>query len=332
MAPRHIDYSGKRVLITGGAGFVGSHLARRLVSLGAHVTLLDSLNSNYGGNLFNIADIRDRVAFNVTDIRDPFSMDYLVRGQDYLFSLAGQTSHVGSMDDPATDIDINVVGQINILEACRRHNRDVKVVFASTRQLYGTPQYLPVDESHPTQPVDVNGVSKLAAEGYHRIYDHAFGIHTCVLRLTNTYGPGMRIKDAKQTFLGLWIRLAIEGKPVLVFGDGMQLRDFNYVDDVIDALLLAGSSSTARSKVFNLGGTEVMGLKDLAALLVELRPELRYEIVPFPPERKVIDIGSCYSSYALIKAELGWAPSIGLRDGLGRCLEFYAAHFDKYVS
>ena len=207
MPPGPEIFAGRDVLITGGLGFIGSALARRLVALSARVTLVDSLIPEYGGNPFNVHDIRDRVTINVADVRDPHAMAWLVQGRDYLFNLAGQTSHLDSMADPLTDLNINTAAQLYILEACRRHNPGVKIVFASTRQIYGRPQYLPVDEKHPLQPVDVNGVNKLAGESYHLLYNDIYGIRATVLRLTNTYGPGMRVKDARQTFLGVWIRL-----------------------------------------------------------------------------------------------------------------------------
>src|SRR3989338_683946 len=286
-----------KVLVTGGIGFIGSSLARRLVHLNAKVTLVDSLIPLYGGNLFNIHDIKNQVTVNISDVRDPYATAYLVHWQDYLFNLAGQTSHIDSMTDPQTDLDINASAQLSILEACRKYNPGVKIIFASTRQLYGKPEYLPVDEKHPIRPVDVNGINKLAGEWYHLLYNNVYGIRACALRLTNTYGPGMRVKDARQTFLGIWIRNVIEGKPILVFGDGLQLRDFNYVDDVVDALLMAALDTKADGEVFNLGSKEVVSLNQLAQMLCELKSGSNCEIVPFPPERKAIDIGDYYSNY-----------------------------------
>jgi dTDP-glucose 4,6-dehydratase/UDP-glucose 4-epimerase len=325
-------FKSKQVLVTGGVGFIGSNLARRLVTLGARVTLADSLIPLYGGNLFNIDDIRERVTLNITDVRDPFAMAYLLQGKDYLFNLAGQTSHIDSMTNPQADLDINAGAQLSILEACRQHNPGVKIVFASTRQLYGKPGYLPVDEAHPTRPVDVNGINKLAGEWYHLLYNNVHGIRACALRLTNTYGPGMRVKDARQTFLGIWIRNVIEGKPILVFGDGNQLRDFNYVDDVVDALLVAGLDSKVDGQVFNLGSKEVVSLKRLAQMLCELSPASRYEIVPFPPERKAIDIGDYYGNYDKFQTTLGWQPKVDLRQGLSRCLAYYKKNRQAYWS
>ena len=323
-------YANSKVLITGGLGFIGSNLARALVGQGAHVTLVDSLIPQYGGNLFNIEDIRDRVVVNVCDVRDPFAMPYLLQNKDYLFNLAGQTSHLDSMSDPHTDLEINAIAQLSILEACRKANSDIKIVFASTRQLYGKPDYLPVDEKHPVRPVDVNGINKLAGEWYHLLYNNVYGIRACALRLTNTYGPGMRVKDARQTFLGIWVRSLIEGTSIKIFGDGLQQRDFNYVDDCVDALLLAGASEVSNGKVYNLGSPEVVCLKKLAEMMVSLGYGGAYELVPFPPERKAIDIGDYYSDFSLIARELGWYPKIHLSDGLRRSLAFYQANHSQY--
>ncbi|TAK94915.1 MAG: NAD-dependent epimerase/dehydratase family protein [Aquabacterium sp.] len=323
-------YANKEVLITGGLGFIGSNLARRLVAEGANVTLVDSLIPLYGGNKFNVHDIENKLRVNICDVRDPHAMRHLIQGVDYLFNLAGQTSHLDSMTDPRTDLDINASAQLSILEACRQFNPDVKIVFASTRQLYGKPDYLPVDEKHPIRPVDVNGINKLAGEWYHLLYNNVHGIKACALRLTNTYGPGMRVKDARQTFLGIWIRLLLEGKPVKIFGDGLQLRDFNYVDDCVDALLIAGASDKANGRVYNLGSQEVVNLKDLAQKLTALQAGACSELIPFPADRKAIDIGDYYSDFTLIESELGWKPRISLDTGLRRTLDFYRQHQQHY--
>lgn len=325
-----MNYTGKQILITGGLGFIGSNLARALVAQGAKVTLVDSLIPQYGGNVFNIDDIREQVNVNVCDVRDPFAMAYLLQGKDYLFNLAGQTSHMDSMSDPQTDLDINATAQLSILEACRKSNQSIKIVFASTRQLYGKPEYLPVDEKHPVRPVDVNGINKLAGEWYHLLYNNVYGIRACALRLTNTYGPGMRVKDARQTFLGIWVRLLLEGKPIKVFGDGLQLRDFNYIDDCVDAMLLAGASDQANGKVYNLGSTEVVGLKVLAETIIGLGYGGTFELIPFPLERKAIDIGDYYSDFGFITKELGWKPKIDLIEGLKKTIAFYNLHKAQY--
>jgi UDP-glucose 4-epimerase len=323
-------FRNKQALITGGLGFIGSNLAARLVGLGASVLLVDSLIPEYGGTLFNIADLEGQVQVNISDVRDEHSMRYLVQGKEFLFNLAGQTSHLDSMQNPYVDLDINCRAQLSILEACRKYNPTIKVVFASTRQPYGKPDYLPVDERHLLRPVDVNGINKMAGEWYHIVYNNAYGIRSCSLRLTNTYGPRMRVKDARQTFLGIWIRLLIEGKPIKVFGDGRQVRDFNFVDDVVEALLLAAAADDANGQVFNLGADDPISLRDLAVQLVEINGGGDYEIVPFPLERKAIDIGDYYGDYRQIRAKLGWRPRVALADGLRRTLDYYRRNAAYY--
>jgi UDP-glucose 4-epimerase len=323
-------FTGKKILITGGLGFIGSNLARRLVELGAEVLLVDSLIPEFGGNLFNIAGIRDKVRVNISDVRDEHSMYYLVQDQDYLFNLAGQTSHLDSMKDPYTDLEINCRAQLSILEACRKNNPNIKIVFASTRQIYGKPDYLPVNEGHLLRPADVNGINKMAGEWYHILYNNAFGIRSCALRLTNTIGPRMRVKDARQTFLGVWIRLIIEGKPFEVW-DGQQVRDFTYVDDAVDAFLLAAASEEANGQVFNLGGDCVISLKDLGDLLVALNGGGEYIIRSFPSERKLIDIGDYFADFSRIRSILRWEPKVTLREALSRILAFYREYLEHYV-
>jgi len=300
------------------------------VAANADITLVDSLIPEYGGNPFNIRDIVDRVAVNVCDIRDRYAMEYLIRGCDYLFNLAGQTSHLDSMEQPEKDLEINAAAQLSILESCRRVSPGVRIVFASTRQLYGRPRYLPVDEGHPVNPVDVNGINKLAGEYYHLLYSNVYGIPACALRLTNTYGPGMRVKDARQTFLGIWVRYVLEGKPVSVYGDGSQLRDFNYVDDCVDALLVAGADDRAIGQVFNLGSDEVVSLADLAHRLTRVAGSGSISLVPFPESRKAIDIGDYYGDFSRIRSTLGWQPKVNLADGLVRTLEYYREHRAAY--
>lgn len=263
-------------------------------------------------------------------MRDVHAMTHLIQGKDYLFNLAGQTSHIDSMTDPFTDLDINATAQLAILDAARKYNPKVRIVFASTRQIYGRPQYLPVDEKHPIVPVDVNGINKVAGEGYHILYSQVYGIPCSALRLTNTYGPCMRVKDARQTFLGIWIKNLEQGQPVKVFGDGLQLRDFNYVDDVVDAFLMTALSPEAVGKVMNLGSAEVINLKDLASRMVMIAGHGSHEIVPFPPERKVIDIGDYYSDFGLIHSLLGWEPKVDLQTGLTRTIEYYRDHGNAY--
>jgi nucleoside-diphosphate-sugar epimerase len=327
-----VSFADARVLITGGLGFIGSSLARRLVAEGCEVSLMDSMIPTYGGNPFNVEDIKDRVHIHYSDVRDRHSIRALVMGVDYIFNLAGQTSHLDSMTDPFTDLDINAAAQLSILEACREVNPTARIVFASTRQIYGRPDYLPVDEAHPIRPIDVNGINKVAGESYHLLYDRVYGIASSALRLTNTYGPGMRVKDARQTFLGIWIMQVLTGEPIKVFGDGQQKRDFTYVDDCVEALLLVARDPAARGRIYNLGGDEVISLADLAAMVVDVAGQGSYELIPFPAARQQIDIGDYYGSYGLIERELGWRPHVSLREGIERTLAYYRANAAHYWS
>jgi UDP-glucose 4-epimerase len=322
-------FSGRRVLITGGLGFIGSTLARRLVELGADVTVVDTLFPNYGGNMFNLGELRDRVRVNITDMRNLFSLRQMVDGVDLIFNLAGQTSHLDSMHDPTTDLEINCAAQLALLETCRHQNPDAKIVFASTRQIYGRPDYLPVDEAHPLRPTDVNGINKLAGESYHLLYGRIYGMGAVALRLTNTFGPRMRVKDARQTFLGLWIRKALEGHPFEVWG-GEQLRDFTFVDDVVEAFLLAAINPALHGGAFNLSGEPVVSLRGLADMLAD-ESGGAYEIHEFPEERKRIDIGDYYADDAEFRRLTGWAPKIPLREGLIRTLDYYRQHLTHYL-
>lgn len=317
-------------MITGGLGFIGSNLAHRLVECGADVLIVDSLIPEYGGNLFNVEGIRNRARVNIADIRDSSGMDYLVRGQDYIFNLAGQVSHIDSMRDPYTDLEINCRSQLSLLEACRRNNPSVKIIHASTRQIYGVPDYLPVDEKHLLHPTDVNGINKMAGEWYHILYSNVYGVRATSLRLTNTYGPRQLMKHNRQGFIGWFIRLAIDGGEISVYGDGKQLRDLNYVDDVVGAFLLAGATDQVNGRVYNLGGPEPVSLLHIVETLMELCPEASYKLVSFPPEKKRIDIGDYYGDYSRIRDALGWEPQVGLREGLAKTIEYYRQHKEHY--
>lgn len=324
-------FQDKHVLITGGVGFIGSNLAHHLVGLGAHVLLVDSLVPEYGGNMFNIEGIADQVHVNIADVRDEHGMRYLVQGQDFIFNLAGQVSHTDSMSDPYTDLEINGRSQLSLLEACRYGNPTAKIIFASTRQIYGKPLYLPVDERHPQQPLDVNGVNKMAGEWYHLVYHKVYDIKTVSLRLTNTYGPRLRIKDPRQTFIGWWIRRLIEGQPLHIYGDGLQVRDFNYVDDAVEALLLAAQHDAANGEIYNLGGDDPINLLHLAEMMIEINGAGNYEIIPFPEDRKRIDIGDFYGDYRKIRSKLGWRPQVSLYEGLARTFAYYKEWLPHYI-
>lgn len=324
------DFANTRALITGGLGFIGSNLARRLVELGSDVTIVDSLIPDYGGNLYNVEGIRDRIQVNVSDVRDSHSLHHLVQGKDYLFNLAGQTSHLDSMRNPMPDLEINCQAQLSILETCRACNPKIKIVFASTRQIYGRPAQLPVPETHPLNPVDVNGINKMAGEQYHLLYNNVYGIAATALRLTNTIGPRMRIKDARQTFVGLWVRQLLEGKPISVWG-GKQLRDFTDVEDAVDAFLLAATNPTTNGEVYNLGGSEVIDLVGLAKLMVEINGSGSYEVHDFPAERQAIDIGDYYGDFSKIRQALGWEPRRALRETMQTTLSYFREALPNYL-
>ena len=323
-------FSGRRVLITGGLGFIGSNLARALVALGARVTIVDSLIPEYGGNRRNLAGIAAKVRVHRTDVREHAQLARLIRRQDFLFNLAGQTSHMDSMTDPETDLEINCRAQLALLEACRLHNPTVRIVFASTRQIYGRPDYVPVDERHPIRPVDVNGLNKAAGEGFHMLYSRVHGIRATALRLTNTIGPRMRVKDARQTFVGVWIRRLLEDEPLEIWG-GEQRRDFTFVDDAVEAFLLAATRPEAVGEIFNLGGPPPVTLLRLAELLVEINGGGSFVVREFPDDRKKIDIGDYYADDAKIRKMLGWKARTDLKTALKRTVEFYRRELRYYV-
>ena len=321
----------RKVLITGGMGFIGSNLARRLVENNNQVTVVDSLIPEYGGNLRNIHDFKDKLTINLSDVRDPFSIDQLVKEKDYLFNLAGQTSHLDSMENPFTDLDINARAQLSILEACRKNNPSARIVFASTRQIYGKPAYLPVDEKHPLHPVDINGVNKMAGEWYHLLYHQVHGIQSSILRLTNTYGPRMRIRDSRQTFLGIWIRNLLEGKKIQVFGDGKQRRDYNYVDDVVYALILAATQKEAIGKVYNLGAPDPLSLEQTAQVICEEIKDSSYEKIPFPEKRKAIDVGDFICDYKSFASSFNWSPQVKFREGIQKTIGYFQQELNHYL-
>ena len=325
-------YRDRRVLITGGLGFIGSNLARHLVGLGARVLLVDSMIPDYGGNFFNIRGIEHLVRVNVADVRQQSTMDYLVRDHSVIFNLAGQVSHVDSMRDPYTDLEINCRSQLSLLEACRRFNPSAKVVFAGTRQVYGKPEFLPVTERHLVRPTDVNGINKAAGESYHLLYNDVFGIRACSLRLTNVYGPRQLVKHNRQGFIGWFIRTVVENGEIQVYGDGSQLRDFVYVDDAATAFLAAGASDECNGQAFNVGGDIPVSHQDLVQMLLEVAGTGSMRFVDWPAEKKAIDIGSFYSDSTKFKTTVGWEPRMPMREGLERTIVFYREHLQHYLN
>lgn len=322
-------YSGKQVMITGGLGFIGSTLAYRLVEFGADVTIIDSLIPEYGGNLFNIRGLEQKVKVNVSDVRDQYGINYLVQGQDILFNLAGTLSHVDSMTNPFNDLEINCTSQLSILEAIRKYNPGIKIVFAGSRNQYGKAQYLPVDEKHPMCPTDVNGINNIAGEWYHILYNNVYGIRAVSLRMTNTFGPRHQMKHQRQGVLNWFIRQLIDGETIKLYGTGTQIRDTNYVDDVIDALLLVMASEKTNGEVYNLGGIPIC-LKDFVESAIKINGSGDYEIIPFPEDRKAIEIGDYIADYSKIKNTVVWEPKTSLKDGLERTINFYKKYREHY--
>jgi UDP-glucose 4-epimerase len=325
-------YRGRRVMVTGGLGFIGSNLARQLAALGADILLVDSLIDDYGGHLFNIDGIESKVRVNVADIRQATTMNYLVRDREVIFNLAGQVSHIDSMRDPYNDLEINCRSQLTLLEACRNHNPAAKVVFAGTRQVYGKPDHLPVDETHLVRPTDINGINKVAGEYYHLVYNNVFGVRACSLRLTNIYGPRQLVRHNRQGFIGWFIRLVVEDKEIQVFGDGLQLRDFVYVDDAADAFLRAGATDAVNGQVFNVGGAQPISHLELVTLLIETAGTGSYRLVDWPAEKKAIDIGSFYADSTRFRTTTGWEPATTLRDGLAETIAYYRQHLPRYLA
>ncbi|HEX6680328.1 MAG TPA: NAD-dependent epimerase/dehydratase family protein [Gaiellaceae bacterium] len=324
------DYAGRRVLVTGGLGFIGSNLTIRLVELGADVTIVDSLIPDLGGNRFNVEPVADRVRISADDLRDADAVARLVAGQEVVFAIAGNVSHVDSMKDPRQDLDLNYLAQLTLLEVLRAENPEARIVYAGSRQQYGRPRYLPLDESHPLDPVDVNGIDKAAAEQAMLVYNRVHGMPTCSLRLTNTYGPRMQMRHARQGFVPWFVRRALDGQKLELFGGGESLRDFNEVGDVMEAFLLCGRADAAVGEVFNLGHPEPVTIRRFAEILVEVAASGSLVDRPFPPERSSIDVGSVHADHAKIRDRLGWEPRVGLREGLAGTVEYYRRHRSHY--
>jgi UDP-glucose 4-epimerase len=323
-------FDGKRALVTGGAGFIGSVLAHRLVESGADVTIVDSMMADGGANPFNLGAIRHRVSVHEVDVRDAAAMRGLLEGQDYLFNLAARVGHLDSMQQPAEDLEVNCAAQIGILEACRAVNERIKIVHAGTRQVYGRADQIPVAEDHALRPVDVNGIHKLAGDLYYTLYHRVYGTRACVLRLTNTFGPHLRIKDARQTFIGAWIRALVENRPFDVWG-GDQVRDLTFVDDAVDAFCAAALADASDGQVFNVGGSGAMPLRQLAALMTEINGGGTYTVGEFPAARRIIDVGDYVADDRKLRQTLNWSPRTPIRDGIAKTLDFYHEHLEQYV-
>jgi len=324
------EYRAQKVLITGGLGFIGSNLAHRLVQRGASVTLLDSLHPTCGGNRFNVEQIKNDLEVVVGNSCDLELVRKLIRGKAYVFNLAGHVSHIESMQEPFEDLQMNAIAPLTVLEASKLENREVRIVYSGTRQSYGRPDTVPLVETQLLKPIDVNGVNKMAGEWFHIVYHRAYGIPAVSLRLVNTYGPRQLVKHARQGFVGWFIKQAIDGEEIQVFGDGQQVRGFNYVDDVVDALLIAGANDKVKGDYFNLGGERPISLEEFVKILLKAAGRGSYRIVPFPSDKKAIDIGSVYTSAAKFNLATGWRARVGLEEGLVRTVEYYRRYREHY--
>lgn len=321
----------RRVLVTGAAGFIGSRLIARLGEAGTHVAAVDAMIEGSGALEWHVSQFPAGTRFVRSVIGSGSMLDELVDGVDCVFHLAAQTGHLESMRRPARDLELNACSTAALLESVARLAPRARVVFTSTRQVYGAPVRLPVDESHPVAPPDVNAVGKLCAEALVGLYGRLHGISHCILRLTNTFGPGLRIADAKQMFLGIWLRNALDGHDIVIYGDGTQRRDLNHVDDVVRALLIAGAAP-GLDGIYNLGARGDVSLRELAETVVALKPGSRLKYVPFPLDLKRIDIGDYRGDYSAFHRATGWEPRVALRDGLATTLLYYSENLDRYLS
>jgi UDP-glucose 4-epimerase len=323
------SFAGSRALVTGGAGFIGSNLVLALVDRGADVTVADAMIPGYGGNLFNLDSVRSKIAFHEADIREPRAMNALVTGQDFVFHLAGQVDHILSLTDPFPDIDINVKGTAVLMEALKHNNRKARVVYTGTRGQYGPAVSLPVSETAPTHPKGLYEISNLTAEKIIEVYDEVHGIASVLLRLTNIYGPRAQMKHSRYGVVNWFVRVALDGKPLQVFGDGTIKRDFLYVDDCVEAILLAAASDAARGEILNVGDDRATTFRGLAEELASLTGAT-WAFAPFSAERKAQEPGDFVSDVSKIRRLLGWSPRTPLADGLARTLDYYRRHRDRY--
>ena len=319
----------KKILITGGLGFIGSNLAIKLVNLGASVEIYDALIKNFGGNPFNIEPVKSKLKITIADLRETRKIEKSVKNKDFIFNLAGNLSHIDSMIDPFMDTDINCRAQLCLLEACRKYNPKVKIVFAGTRNQYGKALYMPVDEKHLQEPTDINGINSMAAEKYHLLYSRIYKIPAVSIRMTNTFGPRHQMLHSRQGVLNWFIRLLIDSKQVELFGDGMQLRDVNYIDDVVDALLLAATSRKTVGQVYNLGGNPVT-LNGFVKAIIDKLGYGVYKTVRFPKERASIEIGSYVADISKIKEDLGWEPKVHMDVGIKNTIDYYLKNKKHY--
>ncbi len=324
-------YQGKRVLITGGLGFIGSNIAQRLAPYGAKVTIVDSLDPRYGGNVANVEEIRDRITIRIGDCRDRVLMEPLMRDADVIFHLAAQVSYIDSPRIPFEDLDLNCRASLELLELCRLRNLQARVVFASSRLVLGKIVHQPVREDHPSEPLSLYGVHKLAAEKYHWLYATLYGIRTVILRVTNPYGERQQLKHSKYSLPGWFMRLALEGKPIMIFGDGRQLRDYIYATDLADAFLVVGLSEIPAGEIFNCGFGRSVPFREMAETIVRVLGKGLIEFVPWPPDYERVETGDVNIDISKLHRATGWAPSISLEEGIARMYRYFVSRLQLYL-
>ncbi|MBI5061477.1 MAG: SDR family NAD(P)-dependent oxidoreductase [Candidatus Aenigmarchaeota archaeon] len=327
------SFAGRRALITGGLGFVGSNLAHALVGLGAEVSIYDACLDPFGRNLANLEGIRERVLFVKGDIRDKEKVEETIKAvePDLVFNCAAQVSHLDSMNNPLLDIDINCRGNMTVLEVCRKFADGAKIIYAGTRAQIGRLKYSPIDEEHPSEPIDVYGIDKLAAEKYHRLYNDVYGLRACSVVINNSYGPRHQMKHRKYGILNWFIRLALEGKEISVYGDGRQLRDYNYIDDVVDAMLLCAQEEKTNGQRYLLGSGKPIQFIEMVDKIIHTVGSGSRKRVPWPADREAIETGDFFVSFEKIKRELGWVPKTDFDEGLKKTVDFYKMHLQKYI-
>lgn len=323
-------YKNKKVLITGGLGFIGSNLCIKLAELGAEVLVIDNMLPRQGGNLFNVEPVKNKIKINVSDIRNSVSMNHLVKGQDYVFHLAGQVNHVDSVKNPLQDLSINVEGTLVLMEALRKNNPDARVIFTGTRGEYGASLKLPVAESHAINPIGIYAITNFAAERIVLTYHNLHKIKSVCLRITNTYGPRHQMQHDEYGVFNWFIRKAMDNEVIPVFGDGRIIRDYLYVDDLIEVLLGIALAEKAYGEVFNIGSGIPVNFIDLAETIIKIAGTGKTKYTDFSTERKSLEPGDYYADISKVKSIVKWQPKTKLEDGIKKTIAYYKKNKKRY--